>query len=160
MGKSNLQASLEKKYAGWSGELLAVQKQIVEIEQAHAGLTALRARATKLEQLVGNAQSIFLEVNPDWDAEAVKPVRPGAYALPFEIGTVSKDSMTILRESDEPMSSRQIARLILERQNIVDADWQLVDKVRSAVDANMRSRRDKYVKGEGEYPIYWSIMPL
>jgi hypothetical protein len=48
------------------------------------------------------------------------------------------------------MASREIAKLILERQNIIDADWQLLDRVRSAVDACMRSRRGKYVQAEGE----------
>jgi hypothetical protein len=159
MGKSNLQASLEKKFAAWSGELLDVQKQIQKILESHVELQALQARAAKLEALVGNAKSIFEEVNPDWDADQVKPVRPGTYTLPFEIGTVSKECMTILREQDKPMTSREIAKMILERQNIEADDWQLMDKVRSAVDACMRSRRDKYVKGEGEYPIYWSIIP-
>lgn len=159
MGKSNLQASLEKKYAVWCGELLEVQKQIVKIEESHAELTTLRERAAALEQLVSNAKGIFSEVNPKWDPQTVKPTRPGAYKLPFEIGTVSKDSMTILRESEKPLPSREIAHMILKRHNIADADWQLVDRVRSAVDACMRSRRGKFVQGEGEYPIYWSIMP-
>ncbi|APG62883.1 hypothetical protein LPB140_08875 [Sphingorhabdus lutea] len=159
MGKSNLQASLEKKYAVWSGELLEVQKSITKIEESHAELSVLRSRATRLEDLVSNAKNIFFEVNPEWDAEQIKPIRPGRYALPFEIGTVSKDCMTILRENDRPMPSREIGKMILERHNIADADWQLVDRVRGAVDACMRSRRDKYVKGEGEYPIYWSIIP-
>jgi hypothetical protein len=159
MGKSNLQASLEKKYAAWSGELLEVQKQILKIEESHAELSQLRTRAAKLEELVGNAKSIFFEVNPEWDGDQVKPLRPGSYTLPFEIGTVSKECMTILREYDKAMTSREIAKLILERQNIIDADWQLLDRVRSAVDACMRSRRGKYVQAEGEYPIYWSIIP-
>lgn len=159
MGKSNLQASLEKKYAAWSGELLEVHKQILKIEESHAELSQLRTRAAKLEELVGNAKSIFFEVNPEWDGDQVKPLRPGSYTLPFEIGTVSKECMTILREYDKAMTSREIAKLILERQNIIDADWQLLDRVRSAVDACMRSRRGKYVQAAGEYPIYWSIIP-
>ena len=159
MGKSNLQASLEKKYAAWSGELLEVQKQIHKIEESHVELLQLRSRATKLEELVGNAKSIFVEVNPEWDADLVKPVRLNAYTLPFEIGTVSKECMTILRVYDTAMTSRKIAKLILERQEIVNADSRLLDKVRSAVDSCMRSRRGKYVQAEGEYPIYWSIIP-
>lgn len=159
MGKSNLQASLEKKYAAWSGELLEVQKKIAKIEESHDELKELRTRATNLEDLLTNSKGIFSEVNPEWDPEQVKPIRPGKYSLPFEIGTVSKDCMTILRETGKPMTSREVAKMILERHNLTEEDWQLVDRVRSAVDACMRSRRGKYVKGEGEYPIYWSIFP-
>lgn len=158
MGKSNLQASLERKFAAWCGELLDVQKQITKIEESHTELVALRARASALEGLVNNAKAIFHEVNPSWDPEAVTPSRSNVYKLPFPIGTISKECMTILRESEKPLPSREIAHEIISRQNIADADWQLVDRVRSAVDACLRSRRNKYVKGEGEYPIYWSIL--
>jgi len=112
MGKSNLQASLEKKYAAWSGELLEVQKQILKIEESHAELSQLRTRAAKLEELVGNAKSIFFEVNPEWDGDQVKPLRPGSYTLPFEIGTVSKECMTILREQPREANWRRRGHLI------------------------------------------------
>ncbi|WP_432815114.1 hypothetical protein [Sphingorhabdus sp.] len=159
MGISNLQASLEKKYAAWNGELLDVQKQIQEIERSHVELSTLRARAARLEHLVANATGIFFEVNPEWNAEGVKPVRAGTYGLPFEIGTVSKDCMTILREEDKPMTSRQIAKMIVARHGLDSSDWELVQRICSTVDGNMRKRRDKHVKGEGEWPIYWSILP-
>ncbi len=159
MGVTNLQASLEKKFAVWNGELLEVQKQILAIEQSHAELSVLRARANQLQLLVENATGIFFELNPAWDAEQVQPIRPGTYGLPFEIGTVSKDCMTILREQGRAMTSREIAKLIVERHSLDQKDWQMLERIRSAVDANMRKRRNKYVKGEGEWPIYWSIIP-
>ena len=102
MGKNNLQASLEKKYAPWSGELLEVQKQILKIEEWHAELSQLWTRAANLEELFGNAKNIFFEVNSEWDGDQVKPLRPGSYTLPFEMGTVSKECITILREAHRP----------------------------------------------------------
>jgi hypothetical protein len=158
MGKSNFQAGLEKKFASWSGKLIDIQRQIAKIEESHTELDKLRSRAQALEGLIDNAKSIFLEVNPSWDPEAVKPSRSNVYKLPFVIGTISKDSMTILRESNKSLPSREIAKLIMERNEVADKSWEMVDRITSAVDACMRSRRNKYVKGEGEYPIYWSIL--
>lgn len=158
MGRSNLQASLEKKYAGWRGELLVVQNKIANIEASQQELVQLRERQEKLNDLVMHTEAIFGEVNPDWDPETVTAVKPGTYNLPFEIGTATREALSILRETGIPSTSRQLAKNVLERQGIHDAEWTVVDSVRGAIDVSFRKKRDKYVKGEGSWPIYWSIL--
>jgi hypothetical protein len=158
MTTKNIRGPLERKFGTWKGELLSVQEKIAKFEAFQQELPELREREAKLHELLAHIEGILREMNPKWDPEQIKAVKPGGYKLPFEIGTATRVALTILREQGNKQTSRQLAKGVLEREGILNPDAETVDRVTSAIDRSMRSKKDIYVKGEGSWPIYWSIL--
>lgn len=158
MSTKNIRAPLERKFGGWKGELLSVQEKISKIEALQEELPDLRAREARLHELLGHIEGILREMKPDWDPSHIKVARTGTYKLPFEIGTATRVALTILRETQKPHTSRQLANGVLDREGILEPDSETLERVVSAIDRSMRDKRDVYVKGEGSWPIYWSIL--
>lgn len=158
MGKSNLQTSLERKYASWRGEQKELDAEIKKIEAEYEALDVKRDRLSHLGRLVECSEVIFAEIAPELDPHKIRLKIAKRYKLPFEPGIVTREALDILRTASEPISSRRIARMILERHGMADADSNLVDEVRSAVDASLRGKRGKVVEGIGEYPIKWRVI--
>lgn len=158
MSTKNIRAPLERKFGSWKGELLSVQEKIAKIEGLQGELPELRAREARLYELLGHIEGILKEMKPDWDPSHIKVARQGTYKLPFEIGTATRVALTILRETEKAHTSRQLAKGVLDREGILEPDSETLERVVSAIDRSMRDKRDIYVKGEGSWPIYWSIL--
>ena len=157
MGKSNLQWALERKYAGWRGESIVLQKEIDRIIEEFSTIDDKKARIAKLIDLIRSSETIMAEIAPEWSRDTAKVEKPNVYKLPFEIGTTTRLALDILRRSAVPMSARMVAQQLVEEAGLAADDKDLTDRVRTAVDSTLRGKRGKLVEGTGDYPVYWSI---
>lgn len=159
MAVSNLKTSLVRRYQDWKGERQALDKQIDEIIRAYETLDEKRKRTERLDLLLDSVTVIMDELYPEWKPETAKPTRMKATKLPFEIGAVTRWCFDILRDSPEPLRSRTIAEKIMEMNSLDLDDTDLVERIRVAADASLRSHQKKgNVESIDSWPSRWRIV--
>ena len=144
MGISNLKAGLGRKFASWSGERIHLEREIARISEVVATLEQKRERV-----------ELMAELDPDWDADQVKPSPPYQKKLPYPDGMVTRWAMQLIREADRPFSSLELAQKIVERESEGTDDHDLVNRVREAIDASLRKKLGKYVRYAQTRPTLW-----
>lgn len=155
MGISNLKAGLGRKFASWSGERIHLEREIAKISEVVATLEQKRERVERLNVLIRCSRELMAELDPDWDADQVKPSPPNQKKLPYDDGMVTRWAMQLIREADRPFSSLELAQKIVERESAGAGDHDLVNRVREAIDASLRKKLGKYVRYTQTRPTLW-----
>jgi hypothetical protein len=158
MARSNLLYGLEKKIGHFTGELIAKEEEVERIEAMIERLPDLRARIDKLKVLIGAVEEVITNDYPDWERATIDPIRPHVHHLPIKIGEASRKAMEVLRDAVEPMVARDVAKLILVREGIDDANLATVDRLSNTVNAAFRKRDGKVVTCTDEWPRKWSVI--
>lgn len=157
MGVTNLKIGLERKYSTWLGEKKQVDKDVAEILNAYTKLAAKQLRADQLTKLIESSEIILREIAPNWDPKKVKAKLPRDWTRSFPTGSITRWTYDILRVSDEPMTSRDIALKIAADNDCDIEDKDNVERIRQAVDAHLRKKTGVTVEKIGEYPCYWTL---
>ncbi len=155
MGISNLKVGLTRKFASWSGERLALEKEIAKIAEAYETIEDKRVRVERLNTLIKCSREIMAELDPKWDHESVRPSVPNQRKLPYDPGMVARWAMQLIREATKPFSSRELAEKIVEMNNGDLDDEDLVNRVREAIDNNLRKKLGVYVRYTQVRPTLW-----
>lgn len=155
MGMTNLQHSLEKKFAALTGELQEVHANIARIQREQAKLPELEARIPRLEALIESATILLKNVNEDWEPEQTPAVKPWTHNLPVPFGSCGRRGMEVLRRSEVPMTVRQIALEVLRQAGSDEADPQTIRRTICAVEASLNKHRGRSVISSGKYPAQW-----
>jgi len=121
-------------------------------------LPTLSARAQRLERLLECAEEILKELDPTWTPDRVKPRRPHVPQAPVALGRITKSTLDILRTAEKPLTTREIADLVLAIDAIDDADSQVRQRLTNAVDATLRNKAGKVVRSDGGFPRRWSVI--
>ncbi|MDY7525174.1 hypothetical protein [Sphingomonas sp. 10B4] len=82
MGASNLRESLETKMGHWAAEAREHAEEIARIESLFQRLDGLRDREGRLRHVLQCADVVMQEINPDWVAGAVKPLKQHVLSTP------------------------------------------------------------------------------
>lgn len=155
---SNLRIALERRYKDWRGEKELLDKQIEEIAAAYETLDEKRERVDRVEGLIASVETIMAEIAPSWDPADATPTRKGAWKSPLEAAAVTRESFEILREAKEPLRSRTIAEMILERNELDLGDRDLLERIRQAVDATLRAHKARgRVESVDTWPVRWAV---
>lgn len=158
MAVSNLRIALERRYKDWRGEKDLLDKQIVEIEAAYETLGEKRDRATRVEALIASVETIMAEIAPSWNPADATPTKRGAWKSPLESAAVTRETFEILREAKEPLRSRTIAEMILERNELDLGDRDLLERIRQSVDATLRAHKARgRVTSVDAWPVRWAV---
>ena len=114
MGTTNMKASLEDRIAVFKGELEEVDAEIIkiEIEEGIDILQLLKNRRKKLHALIGGAEDIIFDSDPNW-RNKVKPRKKHKWHSPFRSGELGRFALCILRERSRWMRPREVAREML-----------------------------------------------
>lgn len=158
MGSTNLRASLGTKMGHWAAELKEHEDKIVEIESLFEQLPTISARAQRLKKVLDCAGIVMKEIDPEWRAEKVKPVKAFVHKSPVRLGQIAKLSLDVLRESSFSLTSREIAKEVMARDGVTNADPKAEQRVVNSVDASLRAKLDIVVTNDGGYPRRWSIL--
>ncbi len=158
MGSTNLRASLGTKMGHWSAELQEREERITEIESLFESLPAMTARARRLKQVLDCAGEIMMEIDPEWRASKVKPVKAFVHKSPVKLGQVAKLALDILRGAEHPLTAREIATEVMRRDGVEEADAKAEQRVVNSVDASLRAKLGVVVTNDGGYPRRWSII--
>jgi hypothetical protein len=159
MGLTNLKENLQRKFADWLGEQKDLEKHIADVTAAYEALGDKRERLETVEALLESTKVIMKEIAPHWRPESVRPSRRNAMKLPFKPGEVTRMAFDVMRREACPMGSREVAELVVAEKGLDPADRMLVDQVKIAVDASLRSKKGEFVDTQGEgYSRTWFII--
>jgi hypothetical protein len=159
MGLANLKENLQRKFADWLGEKKDLEKHIEDVTAAYEALGEKRDRLQTVDDLLASTKVIMKEIAPHWRPESVRPSRKNAMKLPFKAGEVTRMAFDVMRKEARPMGSRTIAELVVAEKGLDPEDRMLVDQVKIAVDASLRSKKGQFVDTQGErYSQTWFII--
>lgn len=155
MGHTNFRLSLEKRYAGFAGELRETHENIERIKREILKLPELEADIARLEGLIESAVHLLQDGDPNWQRDQVQAVKPFTHKIPVPFGSCGRRGMNILRDAHKPMTAREIAIEVLRQQGVEDADRDTVHRTRNAVEATLRKNVGRGVETSGKYPMQW-----
>lgn len=155
MGISNLKVGLSRKFASWSGERIHLEREIAKIQEAAETLEEKRERVERLNTLIRCSKEIMTELDPNWDADQVKPSPPYQRKLPYDPGMVTRWAMQLIREATGPFSSLELAEKIVKNEGGDLENRDLVNRVREAIDTSLRQKLGKYVRYTQTRPTLW-----
>lgn len=117
----------------------------------------LRRRASEIEHLMGCAEALLKDENPAWQSKRVKPVRPRERAGPVPLGDITKSALSILRETREEMTCRNLAIAVLDRHDVTDYDKGLLQRMTNSINATLRAKEGELVVANDDWPAKWRI---
>ena len=158
MAITNLRASLTRTYENWLGEQKTLQEEIDKIRKAYEGLNDKEVRLGKVEQLLECSEIILKEIHPEFDPKKVRPKRKNTSILPFATGDITRWTFDILRDSTEPLRSREIAERIIKQHKLDPDDAHLLSRITSSIDGSLRGKIGKHVEKIGKWPIRWRVI--
>ena len=159
MGLTNLKENLQRKFADWLGERQDLEKHIADVTAAYEALVEKRERLDAVEALLESTKVIMKEIAPHWKPDTIRPSRKNAMKLPFKAGEVTRMAFDVMRREARPMGSRVIAELVVAEKGLDTTNRMLVDQVKIAVDASLRSKKGQFVDTDGEgYARSWFII--
>jgi hypothetical protein len=157
MGRTNLTHALERKYSTLWGDLKGKRQTITEIEGLFEQLPVLRHRASELEHLMGCAEALLRDENPAWQPKRVKPVRPRERAGPVPLGEITKSALSILRETGQEKTCRNLAIAVLDRHDVTEYDKGLLQRMTNSINTTLRAKKGDLVISNDDWPAKWSI---
>lgn len=129
------------------------------IEKANATLEEKRGRADRVQLLLDSVKTIMSEVAPSWKSDEVKPAQQHARSLPFEPAEITRWSLEALRDAKTPLRTRDVTDKLVERKGLDAEDKELVARIRSSVDAVLRSMKKRnYVGMTDDWPARFFIL--
>jgi hypothetical protein len=158
MAITNYQIGLQRKYARWLGERIELQKEIKAIEEAAESLDAKKQRLAHIDKLTEATEIVLSELDPDWDPRSVQPQMTNRQVLPWEHGATTTTAYDIIRELGEPISTLELSKLTIAKLGGDPDDRDLLDRVRSNLDASLRNAKD-HIRNVGGRPSRWQVIP-
>ena len=159
MGQTNLLSGLKTKYAALTGEAAFLDAQITKITADYSRLGELEARVAALNEGIGHVTAVIRMIEKTWDEASVKPVKPHTRNLPMKPGTCASTTLEIMRTAVEPMTARDVALEVLERNGIVNPDVKLRLRATNTVDATLRKHKGRIVTCDDSWPRKWRKAP-
>lgn len=163
MGKSNLKEPLERKLSLLKGELGDKQKRAEQIETLfREELPVLTARAKRVQRLIECAEELLVEIDPTWNPERVKAVKPHVHKAPTAIGRISKATLIVMRQAGEPLTIREIADRLLALEGVGEVDDDAHRRIRNAVDSTLRQKAAKNIvqHDRAKFARKWSLVSM
>lgn len=118
MTLTNLSFPLTKRYAGLSGQILKIERQITDAERVLSTLPELRAQIAKKHDEMVHIAGLMREIDPAWDPRKVQPIKPHAYSLPFKYGDCTPLAYDILREFGRWMTIKEVVEEMFRREGV------------------------------------------
>lgn len=158
MGITNVKAGLEDRIAVFKGELEEIEAEIKMIEDGIEVLSKLKNRRNRLRTLIGGAEDIIYEGDPNW-RNNIKPRKKRKWHSPFKSGELGRRALEVLREKGHWMRPRDIAIIMLANKGHHSDDRVSIDKVSNSVGNYFIKHRDDLVESRGKYAKEWRIIP-
>jgi hypothetical protein len=157
---TNLSHPLTKRYAGLSGQVIKIERQITEAQRVVSTLPELRAEIAKKNDQMVHIAGLMKDIDPAWNPKTVQPITPHAYSLPFKYGDCTTLAYDILREFGRWMTIKEIVKEVLRREGI---EYEVMLYVKTAANVGAGFRR-RLKRGEIQCdkkwtPFRWRVAP-
>jgi hypothetical protein len=155
MGQTNLRHSLNKRYSALTGQLEDVRANIERINREVAKLPELEARIPQLTRLIESARLLLKDADPNWEVDEAPPLKPWTHHIPVPFGQCGRRGLALLRQSQAPMTVREVAKTVLRDVGCEEPDKETLRRVQNAIEASFRNFRGRTVESSGKYPAQW-----
>ncbi|MEM6858612.1 MAG: hypothetical protein AAF559_12135 [Pseudomonadota bacterium] len=155
MGRTNLRASLKKRYCHLLGRKDDLQIRIDRTKRDLSKLPDMEKELLKLEALIAAAVALLKDNDPDWDPSQAQGIRPWTHCIPIPFGQCGRRGMKVLRQAKRSMTVRQIAREVLSECGVEDPEAEVLNRVQNAIGTSFRHFRGKFTESSGQYPAQW-----
>jgi hypothetical protein len=140
---------------------IATHQAKYTLEKLHAELGGKikdnKAEAKRLMQSMKHVEAVLKLLIPGYSARSIS-VRRRAPNQWFKRGTVFRAALEVLRDATTPMSAAEIAKAMLDRKGIRDADHDAVRDFTGGVQASLHNNHGKTVAGTGHHPVRWALI--
>ena len=158
MGLSNFLGSSEEKIAKLKGDLERARSDVKHIEEGVGRLSDLYIEIRTLEQRIAAGIAFVKPDYPDWQPEKIKPRETRSWKSPFPVGEAGRVALDVLRQADDWMTVREIARAMLANIEHDPGDRKTLDKVANSLGNNLRHKVGDLVESEGTQPVRYRVI--
>jgi hypothetical protein len=121
-------------------------------------LKASKQEGATIRANLKHVGAVIQLLEPGFDLRSIIPKKPHPINRWFARGECLQRALNVLRVSDKPLTSRQIAILVLQDRGVSDATESLIKKTTRAVYASLLYRRGKSVSIHNDtMPTRWSL---
>lgn len=120
-------------------------------------LKANALEADRLREDVLHVEAVLKLLEPEFNTAAIASRRKNRVNPLFKRGHIFRAALAILRTTDRPLNSDEIATRLLQDRGIVAPTEAQVSRVRNAVHKMLSSHND-VVTGHGGRPQRWSVI--
>jgi hypothetical protein len=117
-----------------------------------------RREAKRLAGMMQHVEAVLKMLRPEFDLKSIAARRRYKNAGPYKRGEVFRNVLAILRAAPEPVTSREIAILMLKRAGIGEPSTAQIRAMFGAVHPSLRNHEGKTVERIGEgMPARWRV---
>lgn len=164
MKHSTLSAALARHYAKLLGELIRLQQppkyetRLIADRAEFAAAEADRASLmAQIETDLPHLAHVIRMFDPQWDETSVKPVRPRAQISKLGGITFAGAAIEILRDTQSPLSIREIVFAISEHYGVDVSNSDSYQKVHTAVNNGLKSTYKHVIISHDGVPQRFSL---
>lgn len=160
MAGTNLVKTLTTKYAKLLGEHEFAERLTEDAIGLDAIIEATNrcdARKKDIDEKLAAIETVIWLFDPDWNPATIRPNYPRKrYDSP---GAISRTAYAVLRDAPIPLTTREIARVVVGRLGIECPVERDVARIEGAILRTLSGREGKTVRIMSHKPIRWSIIP-
>lgn len=158
MGRSNISHNLKDRIARLMGEREQITDKLDRIAKLVEELPAIRAQAAHLDKVIDSIEVVLTDIDPTWNRASVVPIKPFGFRSPIDFGDGRRIALEVLQSATKKMTTREITDAVLAREAIFDLDEPAWERIRSNIDAGLRSWENEVVQRDDRRPCrWWSI---
>lgn len=151
-------SALGRKYAQMRGEFEVAEQEIEHVhglnEITEATLRVDR-RKRELEENMASLEAVIWLFDAKWDPSIVDPLYPRQVRL--KPGAISRAALRVLRHATQPMTTREIARIVWTDLDKGAVDEREMAGVDSAIVATLERKIGTTIKLHAGPPRRWSV---
>lgn len=119
-----------------------------------------RREAQRLADDMRHAEAVLKMMRPDFNLASIAPRRRNKQASPYKRGEVFRAVLGVLRESDRPLTSREISEALLHKAGIAEPPLKQIRDMVGSVHSSLRNHQGKTIERVGDgIPARWCLIP-
>lgn len=158
MTGSHVVSLLSKKYAKLAGEYELADRMTEDAVGLSAIIAATEQSDRRKKELMEQLEAIEVVIwmyDPEWNPAAI---RPASKRVHHKLGALSRAAYAILRAAKVGLTTREIAKLAMERLGLDLTDQREIRRVENAVNNALSGREGRAVRKVSYDPIRWEAI--
>ncbi len=117
-----------------------------------------RREAKRLADDMKHVEAVLKMLRPDFNLASIAPRRRNKQASPYKRGEVFRAVLDVLRESDRPLTSREISEALLHKSGIAEPPLKQIRDMVGSVHTSLRNHQGNTIERVGEgMPARWRL---
>lgn len=119
-----------------------------------------RREGKRLAENMKHIEAVLKMMDPAFNLRSIAPRRRNKQASPYKRGEVFRAVLDVLRESDRPLTSREISELLLRNAGIAEPPLKQIRDMVGSVHSSLRNHQGNTIERVGTgMPARWKVMP-